>query len=136
MRKSIVLAAALTSGLLLTASVQTLSAAGASSNLKSIANTTTGLVELVRGGGGGGGHGGGGGGGHGGGHMMGAHMGSNHASSHIASRGPSIAHGSGRSVAHNGNFRNGRWYGGYGYGYGDCFGLPPYLYQQCIAGYY
>jgi hypothetical protein len=118
MQKSIVLAAALTSGLLLTASVQTLSAAGAPSDLKSLANTTTGLAELVHSGGGGG-HGG---------HMMGGggHMGGNHVS---------ISAGRGRSVAHNGNFRGGRW-NGVGYGYGDCFGLTPYLYQQCIAGYY
>jgi hypothetical protein len=56
----------------------------------------------------------------------GGHMGGNHAN---------ISAGRGRSVAHNGNFRGGRW-NGVGYGYGDCFGLTPYLYQQCIAGYY
>ena len=81
----------------------------------------------------------------GGGHMMGGHVGGTHSSfSHSAGRGPSVA-SSGRSVAHNGNFRNGRGgigYGGvgygygYGYGYGDCLGLPPYLHQECIAGYY
>jgi hypothetical protein len=44
----------------------------------------------------------------GGGHMMGGHVGGTHSSfSHSAGRGPSVA-SSGRSVAHNGNFRNGR----------------------------
>ena len=131
MRKSIILAAALTSGLLLTASVQTLSAAGASSNLTNIPNTTDGLVELVRGGGSG--------------HSAMASSGgrTGHSGGGTAMRSSHVSGGSAgdhRSASHRGNgrFNNGRYgygYGGYG---GDCSWLRSYSwarYEACVGIY-